>query len=677
VPIARVQLPDGRVARLEVPEGTTPQQVESFVFNGMKAPQKAAPTATPEEPTRIERLGRGFMDVAQGVKQAGLMVKDLVTGGNDADAYTKEKSDELALYEQGRGKDAGIDWMRIGGNVLATAPVALIPGGAAASMGVRAASGAAQGAVASGAMFTPEGESKLAQTTIGALVGGAVPVAAQGVKAAGRRVLDLVRGPQAIPANQVVQELTVKLQQQGIDFGKLTQQARDSLLDDAQKALSAGGTLDDAMLANKALIESVGAKPTKASITRAPRDWQTEKNLRGIQGVGDDIVRREQSNASALIDYTQRIRSGTGGKASTALEAGESAINAIKVQDKAKENAVGELYSAFRDSGLKDELVPETKLTETLTRIIDEVGLDNVPPSVQSRLKDFGFLGGNRTRQLTVQEADTFNRLLNANNPGHGAASKTIGMIKGALNESLIETPGGGEKLLRAREAAAQRFAEQRAGKGIAAAVEDVAPDRFVKKFVLDADVRDVRAMVAELNKSPLGKQAIADVKGNILGDLLMKSTGATNLDDVAGKPFSGVKFGKALDAIQPEKLHQIFSPAEVESLRTLQRASKLLTEEVPFSDVNHSKTTAALANLLQKIGNTPLLGQIVSPIIGVAKVGSDWVKDANARKQVAEALLASAGKAGVKPALPVFPVERAIPGAAGAFAAEPQAGER
>lgn len=675
MPIARVQLPDGRIARLEVPEGTTPQQVESFVFNGMKAPERSF--ATPEAPTRLERLGRGFMDVAQGVKQAGLMVKDLVTGGNEADAYTKEKTDELGLYEQGRGPDAGIDWMRLGGNILGTAPVALIPGGAAASLGTRVASGAAQGALASGSMFTPEGESKAAQMTVGGLVGAAIPVAAQGVKAGASRVLDAIRGPQAIPAGQVTRELTVKLQQQGIDFNKLSQEARDVLTADAQRTLSAGGTLDDAMLANKALIESVGAKPTKASVTRLPRDWQAEKNLRGIKGAGDAIVRREQENAAALIDYAQKLRSGIGGKAATALDAGESAINALKVQDKAKERVVGELYDAFRDSGLKDELVPETKLTEALTKIIDEVGLDNVPASVQSRLKDFGFLGGQRTRQLTVQEADTFNRLLNANNPGHGPASNAIGRIKSALNESLIETPGGGEKLLKAREAAAQRFAEQRAGKGISAAIDDVAPDRFVKKFVLDADVRDVRALVSELGKSGQGKQAIADIKANILGDLLMKSTGATNLDDVVGRGFSGVKFGKALDSIAPEKLHQIFSPSEVEALRTLQKASKLLTEEVPFSDVNHSKTASALANILLKLGDSPILGNIVRPIVGTFKLGDDWMKDATARKQVAEALLGSAGKSGARPALPVFQTERLIPGAAGAFAVEGQEGGR
>lgn len=36
MPIARVQMPDGRVAKFDVPEGTTPQQVESFALEGWK-----------------------------------------------------------------------------------------------------------------------------------------------------------------------------------------------------------------------------------------------------------------------------------------------------------------------------------------------------------------------------------------------------------------------------------------------------------------------------------------------------------------------------------------------------------------------------------------------------------------------------------------------------------------
>lgn len=684
MPIARVQLPDGRVARLEVPEGTTPDQVESFVFNGMKgATSKAAQdTAKFEEkirqesaPTKLERFGRGFADVTQGVKQGGLMLKDLVTGGNDADAYTKDKSEELALYEKNRGPDAGVDLMRLGGNIAATAPIAmLVPGGASAGLGTRMAAGGAQGALTGASFFTPEGQSKGAQVAIGGLTGAAVPAVVQGVKRVASpvvsKVADVVRGPKALPNLQG--ELTLKLQQQGIDWNNLTQSVKRTLLADAQRALETGGTLDDAMLANKATIESIGAKGTKAAITRAPRDWQLQKNMRGIQGVGDEIVGREQSDAKAMVDYLSKLRAQAGGKASTALEAGESAVGAIRAQDKAKEAAVGKLYDVFRATGAQDAAVPDTKIADALGRVSDEIGTENIPSAVLGRLKEFGLMGGERTKLLTVNEADKLNRLINNNNPGKGPAALALQRLKGALNESLLEVPGDGSKaLLEARQAAAQRFAEQRAGSGISAAIDDVAPDRFVKKFVLDAPVRDLRGTLSELKKSPAGEQAIKDIKGHVLDTLLLKSTGATATDDVAGRAFSGVKFGKALDAIAPEKLHQIFTPDEVSSLRTLQKASKLLTEEVPFSDVNHSKTTAALANLFLKIGNTPLLGQLASPIIGTAKIGMDWVNNANARKQVAEALLASAANAGPAKRLPVYAAEKLLPPVGAAAALE------
>lgn len=680
MPIARVQLPDGRIARIEVPEGTTPEQVESFVFNGMKAPSKAARDTAKWEaqirkeaaPDRLERLGRGFADVTQGVKQGALMVKDLFTGGDDAGAYTREKSNELAMYERDRGPDAGIDWMRLGGNVAATLPIAaMVPGSGAAALGTRMAAGAGQGALASGALFTPEGQSKAEQVTIGALVGGAVPAALHGIKRAASGVVDRLR-PQS--AGNLQGELVLKLQQQEVDWNRLTGEAQKRLLDDARAAMQTGGSLDDAMLANKAAIEAIpGVKATKAAITRAPRDWQAEKNLRGIQGVGDDIVSREQQNARAMTDYLQNLKGQAGGKASSSIEAGESAINALQVADKAKKLAVDDLYTAYRESGQGTVPVSQARLVAAVTDVLEDIGQDNIPPAVQQRLQAFGFLGGKGTRQLTVEQADKFNKLLNSNNPGHGPASKAIARIKAGLNESLIDSPGGGEMLTRAREAAAQRFADARASQGVSSAIKDVSPDQFMQRFIKGADIKDLRATVAELKKTDLGKQALKDIKGTVLDDLLLKATNSTSIDDVAFKAgnnnlqFSGKVFAKNLDAIAPEKLHQLFTPEELASLRTLQRGAKLLTEEVPFSDVNHSKTTAALANLLLKVGNTPLLGKLASPILGTAKVGMDWVNNANARKQVAEALIASAAKAGPGKQMPVYAAERLLPGPAAA----------
>lgn len=611
-----------------------------------------------EAPSAMARLGRGFEDVRMGVRQLGTAIGEKAASFAMGEPsvnpalsaqpeLTRAGTDDLHLYERGRGPDAGMDWMRLAGNVLGTAPVMAV--GGAATLGGRVAVGAGQGAASSAAMFTPENESKLKQTLIGGGFGAAMPVVLQGIKLAYGGARDkLAAGYSMDPsknsalATALSQDVKVALETKGVDFNALTQEARSSLINDAAEAMKAGGKLDANALARKATIVSVGAKPTRASVTRSPQDWQFEQNTRGLrEGIGDPIVKRAQENAGAMSDYLGRLRTATGGRATTAYEAGESAVNALKAQDAEKEKVVDGLYDTYRSTGGHDLPVPDTKLAETLGKVSDEIGTENIPPAVLNRLKQFGLMDGERTKLLTVNEADKLNRLINNNNPGNGPASLALGKLKTALNQSLMEIPDSGVSgaLTKARGAAAQRFAEQDASKGIGAAIDDVHPDKFVKRFIVDAPVRDMKATLAELSKGPQGAQAVSDMKGHILDSLLLKATGKTNVDDVAGSAFSGVRFSKALDSIEPEKLHALFTASEIESLRTLQKASKYLTEEVPFSNVNHSNTTAALANLMMKIGNTPLLGGIAKPIIGAFSLGQKWMEDSTARKAVAESL--------------------------------------
>jgi hypothetical protein len=86
------------------------------------------------------------------------------------------------------------------------------------------------------------------------------------------------------------------------------------------------------------------------------------------------------------------------------------------------------------------------------------------------------------------------------------------------VNEALLEVEPAGaqgvEALKTARAAAAQRFAEQDASKGISAAIDDVAPDRFVQKFIIGAPAREMKATLAELGKSRAGKQAVVRRQG-------------------------------------------------------------------------------------------------------------------------------------------------------------------
>lgn len=60
MPIARFEMPDGRVARFEVPEGTTPEQAQTVFAEFMASQQQAEPTAPAEEPGMLDKLGNLF-----------------------------------------------------------------------------------------------------------------------------------------------------------------------------------------------------------------------------------------------------------------------------------------------------------------------------------------------------------------------------------------------------------------------------------------------------------------------------------------------------------------------------------------------------------------------------------------------------------------------------------------
>jgi hypothetical protein len=136
---------------------------------GLGASYQPRTSIDPENPSPLVRAGRGFMDIPESVRY--------IASGGQRDPVEDENE---ALYQKGRGKDAGFDAARFGantaGSVAFTGPVAA----AARYAGVvgpiaRAAVGATQGAMQGALTHTPEGSSKLAQAGIGAGGGAIAP----------------------------------------------------------------------------------------------------------------------------------------------------------------------------------------------------------------------------------------------------------------------------------------------------------------------------------------------------------------------------------------------------------------------------------------------------------------------------------------------------------------------
>jgi hypothetical protein len=221
MPVARFQMPDGRVARFEVPEGTTPEQAQSLMAAQIQSVGAAVPK-TPDAPSDVELFYKqlknlsgpiptepiasvvhGAGDVARNFVLSGATLADkffprdqnlsgLVTGQQPS--YRADVEKAFAGQEKAYQKYFGdVDALRPIGQIAATVPFQIATGqtvarfnpalgaqiqaggfGPGGTMPTRIAGGAVSGGIGAG-LVNPE------DTGFGAALGAFMPPAAKPV----------------------------------------------------------------------------------------------------------------------------------------------------------------------------------------------------------------------------------------------------------------------------------------------------------------------------------------------------------------------------------------------------------------------------------------------------------------------------------------------------------------
>ena len=171
MPVAKFQLEDGRIARFEVPEGTTPEQANALISGYFNQTKPSAPPEEKYDPAAgmsrtelaLAGIGKAFADTGRGVGQMlGLVSRD--------DVAESRKRDD-ALMKTGWGTAGNVL-----GNVAIAAPAALIPG--AGTITGATAIGAAQGFL----QPSTSGMETLTNTGIGGAASAALPAAVTAFK---------------------------------------------------------------------------------------------------------------------------------------------------------------------------------------------------------------------------------------------------------------------------------------------------------------------------------------------------------------------------------------------------------------------------------------------------------------------------------------------------------------
>lgn len=144
--VARVQLADGRVARVEVPEDTRPEQIAVFAERAAREQNApASPSGAPRKQAKPESFWQGFGEELGKAGSNALWALDAISGRNVAKAITGQPTPSDILRAQVRRQAEsspyrGSTMGRVAGGIIGSLPAALIPGGPLAQ-------GAASGAL--------------------------------------------------------------------------------------------------------------------------------------------------------------------------------------------------------------------------------------------------------------------------------------------------------------------------------------------------------------------------------------------------------------------------------------------------------------------------------------------------------------------------------------------------
>jgi len=312
-----------RFMRLGAPDRATAERQADQVFASFDrqvesgvAPEAAGRRVREEfnlvEPTRTQRFVRGMKDTGQGLVQTGLNI----TNPEKAAEYTEEVNRQRVPYD-----DRRFDPWRIAGQVVASSPLMVIPGGQA-RVAARLGASALAGGLAGGAEFNPSNRAmdKVGQVAFGA-AGGAVGDMAmrEAARVAGAVGARVSRGAARAPdPQQLTQQIRAEAAKQGIPDTALTPARMQRITAAANEQVKTTGNLDVPPLLRKLEIEDAlpGAQPTTGQVVRDPGQWRAEMNAAqhvedmGLRRAGQEAVLSEEGVLNAVPNLAARVQRG-------------------------------------------------------------------------------------------------------------------------------------------------------------------------------------------------------------------------------------------------------------------------------------------------------------------------------------------------------------------------------
>lgn len=661
MPIARFEMPDGRIGRFEVPEGTTPEQAQELIAQSFKTEPSAAVEAgkavnsIPRQLGLTARYGlEGLANTAQLVTEP---VRQMVTDpiarafGGKSGRPLGEEATRFADY-LGLPQPQGADERVVGDATRLVAGTAGLGGAARAAQAVPGMVGdaasflsanmpqqlfGAAGAGLAGGASREAGGSPLMQAgaaTLGTLAGGLTASGAASLAdsagAAGRRIFN------RLTPQQMDQQISAILQRGDVDYSALPNAAKAALRNDLESALRAGKELSPDAVRRLADFRIVGATPTRGMVSQNPVQITREMNLAKTgANTSDDslhgLALLQNQNNNTFIRNLNDAGAGRGDP----ITAGRTLTSSVTRQRDALRNAETRAWDAAKGSPGYQQPISPAPLNDINKALGDEALMPFMNPNISKYMEAF------QTGQqpFTPQHYRNLQSMLSREMAKGGNEAAAAGAARRVLDNAELSPLTQTGSLLPATAVQANKLrGMDRASSDALSAVDNARqstkaayafeestpmvrsilsdsrtadPERIASSFIINGTAREA-AQVA----NQLGPENIAPVRDALLAHLKRQATNGAQ-DETA--KFSASAFGKALDKIGPEKLRMFFAPEEIQQLNALRRVSALAVNQPTGSAVNNSNSGALLLgkgyDSLMALGNKlPVIGPMLVP---------------------------------------------------------------
>jgi len=518
-----------------------------------------------------------------------------------------------------------------GATGLAKGVAETISANPAAQVASAVGSGGAGGAV------REAGGSPWEQFAASVLGGIAAPYAVDRAQQAGRSVAGAVR--QRLAPTEIDSQVQFVFERAGVNWADLSDDARQSLVEDAKAAVYSGQKLDSAALRRLADYRAIGAKPLTGDITQDPGLVTKQRNLAKQQAnmdamIGTDLSGVQNQNAKTVLDTLDNAASSPADSYAT----GKALIDKVSSVDDAITAKQSALYKTARDAAGQD--IPLSRrgfVDDAFAALTKENKLAFLPPEVRSMLNDIslGEVTVNGQKYPTPFDVRTIDSLkttlAEASKSPNGNVRRAVGLVRNALEntqpEAQLPSFGGNQvataadsaaikqvsdlpadamKLLdKARRLSRAKFEWRESSPFIEDALTGANPDKFVQKHIIGGSVEELAAIRKLAGGTPVLREA---VRARLIE--YIKARGNADSDVTR---FSSKGMEDGLKALGDRKLTMWFTPQELNKVKSAINVAKYMQAQPIGSAVGNSNTGAVVVAKalegLQKVASVLPLG--------------------------------------------------------------------